>query len=184
MLQSQINPHFLFNTLNNIDALIYKDQEKASDSIIKLSEIMRYILYETNGNKVLLENEVEYLKSYISLLKLRVKNENFIHLDIIGNYSGKKIAPMLLVPFIENAFKHGEKKHPDAKIYIIIEIINNLFIFKTSNMIKKNIIPNNEVGGIGLKNVKRRLKLIYKEQADILISTDNNIFSVELTIKF
>lgn len=183
MLQTQINPHFLFNTLNNIDALIYQNQEKASDSIIKLSEIMRFMLYETNGEKVLLEKEIDYLKSYISLLKLRVTNQDFINFEIIGNCSGKMIAPLLLVPFIENAFKHGEKKTVDAKIDIRIEVKNNLFIFRVSNKKKKTVVDNKEQGGIGLKNVQRRLKLIYKDKADLKIDESENSFNVGLKIE-
>jgi len=153
LLKNQINPHFLFNTLNNIDALIYQDPEKASDAVIKLSEIMRYMLYETNENEVLLEHEINYLKNYISILLLRVKNPDFIQLEIIGNCIGKKIAPMLLVSFIENAFKHGDKKIENAGIKIKIEIIDDLFNFTIINYLKKNTGDIDKTGGIGLNNV-------------------------------
>jgi two-component system LytT family sensor kinase len=109
LLRNQINPHFLFNTLNNIDTLIMKDQEQASDAVMKLSEIMRYMLYGSNTEYVPLSKEIDYLKSYISLQKIRFKNPDFAKFEITGNQNNKLIAPMLFIPFVENAFKHGAK---------------------------------------------------------------------------
>jgi len=183
LLKNQINPHFLFNTLNNIDALIYQDTEKASDAVIKLSEIMRYMLYETNESKVLLEKEIDYIKNYISILLLRVKSPEFIKLEINGNCIGKKIAPMLLVPFIENAFKHGDKKIVKKGIIIRIDIKNNRLTFAVENYLKQSSTDEDKTGGIGLNNVRRRLEIIYGENATLKTYTKNNKFVIKLTIK-
>ena len=185
LLRNQINPHFLFNTLNNIDTLVSESQEQASDAIIKLSEIMRYMLYDSNTQYVPLSKEISYLQSYISLQKIRFKNPDFVKLEIIGNYKNKLIAPMLLIPFVENAFKHGAKQTKSPGISISLTTSKNSIDFKVINYINEtDIFSKDSTKGIGMNNVKRRLELIYKNQYQLDINTVNNQFKVNLRLNY
>lgn len=181
LLRSQINPHFLFNTLNNIDALTYGNPEKASDSIIKLSDIMRYMLYESNTDKVTLEKEIEYLESYIDLLRLRLNVPNYIEFRTEGNFEDVMVPPMLFVPFIENAFKHGSKKVAPPGIVVSLKVTDRDLFFLVANFSSSSKVKD-KIGGIGLSNIKRRLKLIYKDQYDLKIEDSNDMFEVALKI--
>ena len=183
LLRSQINPHFLFNTLNNIDQLVFKNQHKASDSIVKLSEIMRYMLYEANTDYVPLEREVQYLQSMIDLMRLRVKNPRFILFEVKGEPGGKLIPPMLLVPFVENAFKHGKKSGDIPGIKIHLNIGESAYEFEVEN--KADTVQNQQkdkTGGIGLNNVKRRLALLYQEDYLLEIHSQKESFKTLLRI--
>jgi len=184
LLRSQINPHFLFNTLNNIDSLITSAPKKASDSIMRLADIMRYMLYDSNTDLVPLEKEIDYLHSFIKLQLLRLRNQDFVSLNIKGDISGKLIAPMLIVPFVENAFKHGDKsKNPG--IIIDINVTNEKLKLWVSNPISIDIEKNKDrTGGVGLVNVKRRLQLMYKNNYVLDIKTDRvlNKFTVFLEV--
>ncbi len=133
LLRTQLNPHFLFNTLNNIDTLISTNQEKASDAVIKLSEIMRFMLYEANSDRVPLEKEINYLESYISLQQLRLKNPFFVNFKNDINCKGLSIAPMLFIPFVENAFKHGLKNIVTPGIDITLNCDNGIIHFEVVN---------------------------------------------------
>lgn len=184
LLRSQINPHFLFNTLNNIYSLVYSKSEKAPAAMTKLSDIMRYTLYEANTDKVLLSKEVDYLKSYIELLQLRINKENFIRFDVDGPLENKTIPPMLLIPFVENAFKHCNKKSKAPGIKINLEATNKLLNFKVINTIKNDIeTQENEQGGMGLKNVTRRLELLYHERYKLSINKTHEFYTAELNIE-
>lgn len=184
LLRSQINPHFLFNTLNNIDALILSDQDKASDAIIRLSDIMRYMLYDTNSDNVLLEKEINYLSSYIELQRIRTKNPDSIKFELNGNCSGKTIAPMLFIPFVENAFKHGKKNLQESAINIRLSCENNMILFAVENYFdSKEDLVKDKTTGIGLANVKRRLKLLYPEKHKISIASTNGLYAVHLEIQ-
>ncbi len=123
LMRSQINPHFLFNTLNNIYSLVYRKSEEAPEAVMKLSSIMRYMLHDSASQKVPLEKEIEYLKSFIELQNLRIKQPDFVSLKLDGNIAGRNIAPMLLISFVENAFKHGSKE-PRPGILIHLSVIN------------------------------------------------------------
>ena len=183
LLRSQINPHFLFNTLNNIDLLVFKDQQKASDSIVKLSEIMRYMLYEANTEEVPLERELQYLEGMVDLMRLRVKDPAFIEFSILGDLVGNRIPPMLLVPFVENAFKHGKKsgEPPGIEIEFIQE--KEHYLFTVRNQLEKNFqMTRDRVGGIGLNNVRRRLDLLYGEDYQLDIHKTDDHFEVKLII--
>jgi LytS/YehU family sensor histidine kinase len=183
MLKQQISPHFLFNTLNNIDTLIHKNQAKASESIMQLSEIMRYMLYETNSDKVPLQLEIKYIQSYIDLFKLSIKNQNFIRFAIEGNPANKFIAPMIFVPFIENAFKHGNKnieENPGIDIKLIIK--DNSLTYMVENHKRKESDTQDKTSGIGLKNVKRRLDLIYGEKHELTINDKAGKFLIKLDL--
>jgi two-component system, LytTR family, sensor kinase len=182
LLRSQINPHFLFNTLNNLHSFVYRDQDKTAFGIIKLSEIMRYMLYETNTDKVLLENEIAYLSNYIELQRLRLKDPSFVEFKTEGQFHGKQIAPLLLITFIENAFKHGRKNVDSPGIIINLKVENQTLTFDVKNY----LAPKTENAvirqGFGLKNIQRRLQLIYKDKYKLKINSESETYSVQLVI--
>jgi len=183
MLRSQINPHFIFNTLNNIDSLVHIDQDRASDAIVRLSEIMRYMLYESNAAFVSLDKEVYYLRSMIDLIRLRLKDPAFIQFNVEGNTQGKVIPPMLLVPFVENAYKHGRKSGPSPGIIINLRVSEQRYQFEVLNEYDPNREgPKDELGGIGLSNVERRLKLIFQDQHDFIINDTPPNFQIFIEI--
>ena len=179
LLKSQINPHFLFNSLNNIDSLIHASPKDASDALITLSDMMRYVLYETGTDKVSLQSEIVYVKNYINLQQLRYKDKNYIRAVYPENCSGILIAPMMLIPFIENAFKFADNSFKKPVIDIQIKCNKNTLLFLCTNFFGDNFVNK---GGIGIENTKRRLELMYPEKYDINISQENNIFKVELSI--
>ncbi len=185
-LRNQINPHFLFNTLNNIYNLTLKKSEDAPDAIMKLSDIMRYMLKDTNSDFVSLENEIDYLTSFINLSKLRIKSADFIKFEVNGNPNGLRVAPMLFVPFIENAFKHGSKKteiHPGIEVIFNIDASSKTIEFICNNYIQKDFLINkDECNGIGLHNVQRRLELLYKDKHLLEISQAQEKYNVKLFI--
>lgn len=183
LLRSQISPHFLFNTLNNIDSLIARDPDRASESVIKLSEIMRYMIYETGSEKVSLAKEVKYLESYISLQKLRLKDPNYISFTVNNTVSNKMIAPMIFISFVENAFKHGLKQMISPGIIITLNVQEKSIFFTSTNYFNQDELAiKDKTSCIGLANVKRRLELIYPNKHDLKILSDNNIYTVQLTI--
>lgn len=185
LLKSQINPHFLFNTLNTIHSFVKLDPDKAAHSIIKLSGIMRFILYNSNHDKIPLEKEVNYLRDYITLQQFRLDNPEFVRFTVSGSLDNINIPPMLLIPFLENAFKHGEIKTSLPGIVISLELNHQgKLVFKVENAISKieNQDEIQDVGGIGLENVKRRLHLLYPGKHDLAISEQNTRFTVQLTI--
>ncbi len=185
LLRSQINPHFLFNTLNNIDTLINIDPGQASVSIHRLSEIMRYMIYEADREFVPLFKEISYLQTFIELHLLRLKNRELVEFNIEGDPGQQLIAPMMLVPFIENAFKHVDKNATSPAIRIRIDIFPRTLVMNAMNSYKPiEDISNHESNGIGLSNVKRRLLLLYPDQHELIIQSANNIFSVHLRINF
>jgi two-component system, LytTR family, sensor kinase len=183
LLRSQVNPHFLFNTLNNIYSLVYKKSDEAPAAVMKLSKIMRYMLYDSNSEKVQLEKEVDYLKSFIELQELRINQNGYVEFNIEGDIENRTIAPMLLIPFVENAFKHGGKNHtPGIRIHLKAE--PNLLYFGVTNYKKRNqIAQNDEIGGIGLQNIKRRLELLYPGKHELIIDDGPMVFQVDLKIK-
>lgn len=160
LLKNQINPHFIFNTLNNIDSLIMIDPPGASESIMKLSDIMRYVLYEATANYVPIEKEINYLNNFISLHALRLGKSFFefkkeeIRKDIL-------ITPMLFIPLVENAIKHGNKKVKHPGIHIFLKETNGGICFEVKNYLSNITINKDQIGGIGLSNLKRRLDLLY-----------------------
>jgi LytS/YehU family sensor histidine kinase len=177
-LKSQINPHFLFNSLNNIYSLAYQRSEKTPEAVLKLSEIMRYMLYESNENKVSLDDEIRYLKNYIELQKLRFKDKAYIKFEIDGETGQKKITPLVLISFVENAFKHGLPTDKENPITIILNVTSDKLFFQVIN--KKSNQNKDETGGIGLQNVKRRLDLLYKGGYRLHIEDDEEIYNCEL----
>lgn len=181
-LKTQLNPHFLFNTLNNLYGLTVKKSDLAPEVVLNLSEIMSYNLYESNTEKVSLEKELDFIRNYVELEKMRYSTEKDIQLKIEGeeNALGLLIAPLLTFTLIENAFKYGLKsKHPFINIQIKIEKTAFSFIIENDAIFKEN---SNAYGGIGLENVKKRLQLIYPEKYEMNIGTENNIFTTTLKI--
>lgn len=183
-LRSQVSPHFMFNVLNNMVALARKKSDLLEPSLIKLSSLLRYMLYETDEEKVLLEKEVEYLKSYIDLQVQRFGNKikvNACLQEIDGSYL---IEPMLLIPFVENAFKHGTTAYNNGEINIKLTAKDNNLNFKVSNAYIKNLEEiKDKTSGIGLQNVKRRLKLLYNQMHQLNITDADNRYTVDLQLK-
>ncbi|MVN92466.1 sensor histidine kinase [Mucilaginibacter aquatilis] len=180
LLKSQINPHFLFNSLNSIYSLAYQRADNTPDAILKLSEIMRYMLYECNDNKVDLAKEVQYLQNYIDLQKIRFGEKCYVNFDIDGIISKQQIVPLLLISFIENAFKHGVANDPASPILLKISVDEGSLHFYMHN--KKHLLNRDAAGGIGLVNVKRRLKLLYPGQYHLNISDINDTYTCELSL--
>jgi len=179
-LKSQINPHFLFNSLNNIYSLAYQKSDKAPEAILKLSEIMRYMLYESNDDKVSLEDEINYLENYIALQRLRVKEHVYLELSItIDNYE-HRVMPLMVISFLENVFKHGVTTDKDHPIRITVEVENGRLYFKAQN--KKSRLNKDKTGGIGLTNLKRRLELGYPDRHTFIVKDNDDYYSSELFV--
>ncbi|MGQ8338965.1 sensor histidine kinase [Sunxiuqinia sp. A32] len=187
LLKAQIQPHFLFNTMNNLYALSLDQSVKTSEGIAKLSELLSIILYECNESVIELEKEVALLQNYIDLEKLRYGKRLKISFDIEGNIQDKQVAPMLFITFLENCFKHGSSKDPNSPwIKVELKATEDEIIFRAENSIYSNAeieIDKNE-SGIGLENVRRRLDLLYDDRYRLEIRKLNDKFMVELTLSF
>jgi LytS/YehU family sensor histidine kinase len=184
MLKSQMNPHFIFNTLNTIYFLMEQKDENAKEVLLKFSDILSHQLYDYNKELIDLSKEVEYLENYIELQKLR-HDEDLLKLNysLPQQVNGYKIAPMLIIPFIENAFKYSpNSKGYSVEFHLKIEENGELH-FLTKNTISATVRKKEGVGGIGLKNVKRRLELVYPERYSLEIKEENELFSADLKIK-
>ncbi len=179
-LKSQINPHFLFNCLNTIYSLAHKKSEQTEHAILKLSTIMRYMIYESNEAKVLLEHELRYLKDYIDIQQLRLPKDIDIVYNVHGDPGRLFMEPMLLVPFVENAFKHGISYAEDSFIHIDISIDENMIQLIVKNSHFKERVA--ERGGIGLQNVTKRLELLYPEDYALDIQDAGSEFIVDLKL--
>ena len=183
ILRSQVNPHFLFNVLNNIDALIYEDKDKASNAIFLLSKIMRYMLQESSQEKVKLDKELTYIKDYLELTKLSFEDPGFLEFKSAGATLDKQVPPLLFIPIIENAVKHCNKqaKSPGIQINFLVE--KDFIELKTSNWIKRNDfkLPNPGTG-TGLKNVEKRLKLLHGDNYTFDIKRDMDKFEVYIKV--
>lgn len=184
-LKSQINPHFLFNTLNSLYALTLKKSDLAPEIVLRLSEMMRYMLYECNEKQVPLEKEVNYLMNYLELEKLRHGAKLDVNLKVAGSMNYQKIAPLMFIPFVENSFKHGVSHHI-AKGFVNINIsADDQLLDMTIENSKTPTMPSTSLkksGGIGLANIKRRLELLYPDQYQLNISEQPNTYSVNLKI--
>lgn len=181
LIKSQTSPHFLFNTLNNIDVLITKNAEKASLYLNKLSDIMRFMLYETRNEKIPLANELAYIEKYIDLQKIRTTNPNFVEFKVTGDTGNVLIPPMILLPFIENAFKHADNRRNENVIRIEVLIDKKQLIFECENKYSKSELEQ-EFGGLGNELIKRRLELLYQQNHVLLISKNADIYSVKLAV--
>ena len=183
LVKSQLDPHFMFNTINNIDVLILKDAPKASDYLNKLSEIMRFMLFETKTDTILLSKEIQYIEKYIELQKIRTANLNYVTYSVTGSPKNYTIAPMVFIPFIENAFKHTTNKKLDNAITINILITNEFIELICINKFNANAPFKQENGGVGNDLIQKRLRLIYPEKHTLKITNQDNLYTVNLTIE-
>jgi len=180
-LKSQVNPHYLFNTINDIYALAQQQSAEAPEALLKLSELLRYMLRESDDPYVPLANEIDYLNNVIDLQKIGQKGHSHINFRVKGEVNQQKIAPLILINFIENAFKHGVFKDSKEPIQISIDIDGPAFHLHLINKI--NIAKKDRTGGIGLVNVKRRLALIYPDRHELLVDRKTDTFVVDLKIQ-
>jgi hypothetical protein len=183
-LKNQVSPHFFFNTLNNIYSLIEISKEDAQEAVLKLSRLMRYLLYETEQGETLLSHEVEFMKNYIDLMKLRLSGKVELKVDFPETMADYHIPPLLFVPFIENAFKHGISYRERSFIHLFLKMEGNKVEFRCSNSLnrKSNAESADKYSGIGLENVKKRLNLLFPNRHDLQIVTSGNEFNVHLEI--
>lgn len=183
-LQNQISPHFFMNTLNNIHSLIEADQKLAQNAVLKLSEMMRYLLYESGRGTTTLTREIEFLRSYVKLMQLRVDETVKVDFDLPDNFVNVNIPPLLFISFIENAFKHGVSyREPSALSFTLLQKGNSLE-FTSVNTVSKYRESSTVInhGGIGLENVKKRLDLLYGGKHQLIIDKGENEFRVTLVI--
>jgi two-component system, LytTR family, sensor kinase len=183
LVKAQLDPHFLFNTLNNIDVLLLEDAAKASNYLNKLSDILRFMLYETKTDTILLEKEIEYIEKYIELQKIRTSNINYINFQIIGTPGNKTIAPMVFIQFIENAFKHSTNKKIDHAIQVQLFIEKKTTRFVCKNKFDPKRKLSQESNGLGNDLIQKRLNLIYPDKHTLELSNHCNLYTVTLTIQ-
>ena len=179
-LRYQINPHFFMNTLNNIHALVDIDPEKAKDTILELSKMMRFVLYEGNKQVVPLTREFDFVRHYITLMQLRYTDKVRIHVSLPQETPDRQIPPLILITFIENAFKHGVSYQQESFIEVTGVVEGEMLRFSCRNSKAKK--PNEEKGGVGLANVRSRLDLIYGKNYTLDISDEPDVYAVELVI--
>ena len=181
-LQSQVNPHFFFNTLNNLYGLIDQDTKKAKTMVLRLSDMMRYSIYDGQKESVTLEEELEYIKNYVELHKTRYHKETDIKLHHHIQQEGVNVMPLLFIILLENAFKHGvENLRENAYVHINLIGGENEIIFSIENNFDPDELVEKE--GIGLKNLKRRLELVYPKRHSLSLSVANDIYKAQLTLK-
>ncbi len=183
LLKNQISPHFFFNTLNNIDSLIDVDPNDAHDTVHKLSKMMRYVLYESQHELSPLSDEVKFIQNYIDLMKLRLIDDFDLQVELPKNCGTTKVHPLLFVPFVENAFKHGVSFKKESFIKIKMVVKDKKIIFTTLNSIGSRNQPGDmQYKGIGLQNVKKRLSLLYPNKHKLKIEEKEDKFTVELEL--
>ncbi|HEY5826526.1 MAG TPA: histidine kinase, partial [Cyclobacteriaceae bacterium] len=181
LLKSQINPHFLFNTLNNLYALTLNHSSKSPEVVYKLSQLMSYMLYDSNQSEVSLEKEVEYIQNYIALEKIRYSNLD-ISMNVFDELKDVRIAPLLILPFVENSFKHGASSQLSSGfIRIDISVQAQTLVIKVENSKIDPEIPRRP-SGIGLQNLRKRLELIYPERHTLQIFDEEDVYLVILKI--
>ncbi|QIP11955.1 histidine kinase [Spirosoma aureum] len=184
LLKSQVHPHFLFNTLNNLYALTLNKSDRSPAVVLKLSDLLRYMLYDCNVPEVPLGKEITFMRNYIGLEQLRYGDRLDMSLNISGDYENKLIAPLLLVPFLENAFKHGTSEQLEqAWMHVDVSIQDTILKFKVIN--SRELVAQDEVyvGGIGLQNVQKRLQLLYPDRHELRIVAGEETFMVMLSLE-
>ncbi|GAB3890412.1 hypothetical protein GCM10028803_01180 [Larkinella knui] len=182
LLKAQINPHFLFNTLNNIDILIEHDAPRASMYLNKLSDLLRFVLYETQADQIPLAQELEYIQKYIDLQKIRTTNDQYVTLQIEGSADGLMIAPMVFVPYLENAFKYATNKKVSDAIRIHFVIDETQIRFQCINLIDKAKTGPDSQGGLGNELIRQRLALVYRETYSLTVQVTDDHYSVTLLL--
>jgi two-component system LytT family sensor kinase len=181
-LKVQVNPHFLFNSLNSIYSLALAHSEATPDAVMKLSNLMRYIMYETKEDLIPVEKCVNYMQQYIDLQRLRLSTKNKVNLNLSGDFASRKIAPLLMIPFVENAFKYGVTNHQESEINISVGLDDSLLLFHINNPIHHSGNGKSD-SGIGIENVRKRLSLLYPDKHHLIIKKENNHFDVDLNIE-
>jgi len=179
-LRNQVNPHFIFNTLNNIYSLVSSQSDKALPSIEKLSQLMRYMYKDSDAEQVSLQREIDYINSFIELQAIRLSNQQSLHYQLEGSISNQTIAPLLLIPVIENMFKHGVLNNPSKPLQINIAVAGNQLNLSAVNYINHN--SKDASSGIGLANVKKRLELLYTAKHTLDIRENEDIYECNLQI--
>ena len=185
-LKAQLNPHFLFNTLNNLYGLSVAESKKLPGLMLRLSELLRYSLYDTNQSYVPLKKELEYITNYVELERIRLSDKTEIKMDVAGDYTDQYIAPLLLIIFIENGFKHvSHAKGHQSYVHILFRLNHKLLQLEVRNSIDPDYTQEKGESkeGLGLNNVKQRLDLIYPQQYSLRITRDNDCFDVKLEIE-
>lgn len=187
-LKAQVNPHFLFNVLNMAYSSATKSNDsKTADIISELASLMRYMLYDSNVSAINIEKEIEYIENYVQLQKKRLSDEVLPNIKFNCNFKTNKsisIAPMLLIPFVENSFKHGIRMGKETFIEINLDVDDKNLHFSIKNSITKNKQLNEKIGGIGLVNVQKRLDLLYPHKYELKISSNNDVYDINLKILF
>lgn len=184
LLKAQLHPHFLFNTLNNLYGLTLEKSNDAPELVLRFSELIDYMLHKTKADKVSLEDEISYIKNFAEIEQFRHGNKLDFKLEVYGPSNNISLSPMLLLPFVENAFKHGINPILDKSyIYIKINSTNNELFFNIENSTYKDLGHLRKSNGIGLKNIKKRLELLYHEKYDLEIIDNTNTFKVNLRLK-
>jgi two-component system, LytTR family, sensor kinase len=182
-LKTQIHPHFLFNTLNNLYALTLKKSDRAPETVLKLSELINYMLYECTSDEVQLAKEIKFIRNYIDIEKMRYGDKLDVDLRVSGEVNERKIAPLILLPFVENCFKHGASEElQQSWVKITVDLQPRITIVKVENN-KSTENGHSKKEGIGIQNVKRRLDLLYPGQHEIKIISGEETFLVILTIQ-
>jgi len=186
-LRYQINPHFFMNTLNNIHALVDIDPEQAKDTIVELSKMMRFVLYEGNKQRVPLSRELEFIRHYVALMQLRYTERVRIVLDLPAEVPERPVPPLVLITFIENAFKHGVSYQRESFIEVMVKVDGDRLQFSCRNSKAETTKrPNDETappqqGGVGLANVRKRLNLLFAHDYSLHIRDDGDVYTVDLT---
>ncbi len=183
LLKAQINPHFIFNALNNIYSLTYMNNANAPDSVLKLSEMLRYVFYDCNKDKVQLQAEVNYINNFIAFQQMKSEHVQNIAFQMDTNGNTIEVAPMLFIPFIENAFKYSKiEEEENAYVTITIEFKQDTLYFNIENSIPTSG-KSASGSGMGIKNVKHRLDIIYRDGYSLNIEEENDKYSVDLSIQ-
>ncbi|WP_212005212.1 sensor histidine kinase [Chitinophaga sp. HK235] len=183
LIKAQINPHFLFNTINNIDVLISKDAERASLYLNQLSGIMRFMLYEARAEQIPLSRELMYIDQYIALQRIRSSNASYVTYQVEGEPGNRMIAPMLLISYIENAFKHAEHKKAEDAIHIHLQIEPERLVFDCRNLYSTQPAIRQEHNGLGNELLQRRLTLLYPGRHQLHITREQGIYQVNLILE-
>ncbi len=180
-LRAQLNPHFLFNSLNSIYSMVRNNSKDAPDAVVTLSELMRYMIYEAKEDLVPLSKEINYIKNYVNLQLYRLSNSENVRIKISGEYNDKKIPPLLLIPFVENAFKYGTDFKGKTYVDIKMQIFENSLFFSIKNGIG-SYRKNEMNSGIGLTNIKNRLQLLFPDEHVLKTEKNNGFYHVQLEL--
>lgn len=182
LLKAQINPHFIFNSLNNIYSLAYSKSDQAPEAVLKLSEMLRYVYYDCSRDEVTLSAELDYIKNYIAFQQMKSPHTQNISLESEGVNEGFRIAPMLFIPFVENSFKYSKiEDQNDASVKIELQTEGDVLLFKIANTHPEN--GHSPGSGMGIENVRNRLALTYPGKHELIIRDEVNLFEVEMKIK-